>query len=69
MAVKIIKQVGNWQLVQDELMKVTAIVNEPLNYHSFWNTGSDAQEEIFAVLNMTDEEFTAYCMNSIPLPF
>ncbi len=69
MATKIIKQVGNWQLVQDEQMGVTAIINEEKEYHSFWNTGTDAEEEMFAVLNMTDEEFTAYCANTIPLPF
>ena len=70
-----IREVGNWKLVQDELMGVTSFVNEKIDYQSNWNTGFEAKEEIEDVMKMTDKEFISYIMvqkdpmNTIPLPF
>ena len=72
---KTIREVGNWKLVQDELMGVTSFVNEKIDYQSNWNTGVEAEEEIENVMKMTDKEFISYIMvqkdpmSTIPLPF
>ena len=64
-----IREVGNWKLVKDELMGVTSFINEKIDYQSNWNTGFEAKEEIENVMKMTDVEFIAYIMDTIPLPF
>lgn len=66
---KTLRQVGNWKLVLDLLMEVTAIVNENINFQSDWNTGYEAQEEYESIKRMSDDEFISYCVNMIPLPF
>ena len=64
-----IKEVGNWKLIKDESMGVTAFVNETIDFQSDWNTGSDAEEEIQFVKLMTDAQFISYAQDTIPLPF
>lgn len=69
MATRTLKQVGNWELILEELMGVTAIRNEKLGFQSNWNTGYEAQEELEELEAMSDEDFTKYCTDMIPLPF
>jgi len=65
----VIREVKSWKLVKDNLMGVTSLINEKLDFQSLWNTGSDAEEEIERVKLMSDYEFTDYAYGKIPLPF
>jgi len=65
----IIREVKDWKFFKDDTMGVTAFSNESIGFQSDWNTGSDAEEEIESVSNMTDIEFMIYGANLIQLPF
>ena len=65
----VIREVKSWKLVKDNLMGVTSLINEKLDFQSLWNTGSDAEEEIEMVKLMSDYEFIDYAYGKIPLPF
>lgn len=64
-----IRQVRNWKLVKDELMGVTTLVNDVLEFQRNWNTGNDAIEEEELVMAMSDDEFLEYAVNSIPTKY
>ena len=64
-----LRQVKNWKFIKDNLMGVTTVSNDVLDFQRNWNTGSDAVEEEKLVMAMSDDEFLEYAIDTIPTTY